>query len=211
MIRLLAAALLLLPAGAPALAQGKEAAVEATDQLKFAPDTITVAVGGTVTWTNAGATFHTVTGGENGAPDDKSPIKGQLASQGATYSVTFKTAGTYPYFCQPHFGNGMAGTIVVGKAGGSSASPKASASPAATESPEPAVESPAAGESAEPGEAGEVPGISGNKTLAQLDAERSKEETTLGGFRAFSWAATAALVALGIALFASTRTRRGGR
>ncbi len=144
--------------------------VEATDKLKFTPETITVAVGGTVTWTNTGTVFHTVTGG---------PMNGTLAAKGATYQVTFDKAGTYAYVCLPHAGVGMKGTVVVTA---DAASPSVAPSAEATED--------------------------GNRQLARIDAERAAEKNTLGGFRAFAWAATAALVALSVALFASTRPRR---
>jgi halocyanin-like protein len=41
-----------------------------------------------------------------------------LAEEGATYEVTFDTAGTYDYFCIPHKALEMVGRIVVGEPGG---------------------------------------------------------------------------------------------
>jgi plastocyanin len=35
------------------------------------------------------------------------------SAAGAMYSHTFVEAGTYPYFCYPHAGNGMTGQIIV--------------------------------------------------------------------------------------------------
>ncbi len=70
----------------------------------FQPVTLTVAAGTTVTWTSRDDDPHTVTSTEN-----------VFASAGLekddTYSYTFTTAGTYPYYCKlhPH----MTGTIVV--------------------------------------------------------------------------------------------------
>jgi plastocyanin len=36
-----------------------------------------------------------------------------LNAPGETYSVTLKTPGTYGYYCEPHQGGGMVGTITV--------------------------------------------------------------------------------------------------
>jgi plastocyanin len=77
------------------------------------PAVDTVAVGGTVTWTwAASAIAHNAT--SNPPPGfSSSPIQGA----GATYSVTFPTAGTYRYYCSIHASSastsGMIGRIVV--------------------------------------------------------------------------------------------------
>ena len=61
----------------------------------FDPASLDVAVGTTVTWTNQDATQHTVTAA------DGSFDSGGLA-QGATFSQTFDTAGTFSYACKFH-------------------------------------------------------------------------------------------------------------
>ncbi len=61
----------------------------------FAPETITVKVGTTVTWTNADADAHTVTS-KNG-PLNSSPL-----NTGQSYHYTFTTAGTFQYLCTIH-------------------------------------------------------------------------------------------------------------
>jgi plastocyanin len=71
----------------------------------FDPLTLTVKVGTTVTWTNGDNVTHTVTS-DTGLFDS-----GDLA-QGATFSYTFTTAGTYAYHCTPHHAT-MSGTIIV--------------------------------------------------------------------------------------------------
>lgn len=77
------------------------------------PAVDTVAVGGTATWTwAAGASAHNAT--SNPPPGfTSSPLQGA----GATYSVTFPTAGTYRYYCTVHASSastgGMIGRIVV--------------------------------------------------------------------------------------------------
>jgi plastocyanin len=89
--------------GTPAAVAGDEVAADITD-FAFNPGTIEIAVGTTVTWTNNDSVPHTVsqTGGgfESGKMD-----------QGATFSFTFDTPGTYEYFCQYH--PNMTGTIIV--------------------------------------------------------------------------------------------------
>jgi plastocyanin len=75
----------------------------------FSPATVTVPVGATVRWVNGGGT-HTVTPVNPGQP-------GAWASAGlgvgATFQHVFAAAGTFNYFCQPHQGMGMTGTVTV--------------------------------------------------------------------------------------------------
>jgi len=71
----------------------------------FAPATLTVKVGATVTWTNKDSATHTVKW------DDGSQGSGSLTSGGAPYSRTFDTAGTFAYACGIH--PAMKGTVVV--------------------------------------------------------------------------------------------------
>ena len=70
----------------------------------FSPGTITVDMGTTITWTNNGADWHTVT--SDGAVFDSGTM-----DPGDTYSRTFNTAGTFPYHCENHIG--MNGTVIV--------------------------------------------------------------------------------------------------
>ena len=80
---------------------------------KFAPATITIHVGDTITWTNNGPTDHTATA-TDGSFDTGTLKKGQSASH------TFTSAGTFAYICSLH--PFMHGTVVVvgsGAGGGS--------------------------------------------------------------------------------------------
>ena len=81
----------------------------------FSPQTITIAEGTRLTWSNAGALPHTVT--RNGTFDSG------LLMPGDTYSRTFATAGTYNYLCTLH--PGMTGTVFVTGAGGTPPPPDA--------------------------------------------------------------------------------------
>jgi len=64
----------------------------------FSPASITVKKGTTVTWTNQDSTRHNI------APDKETADfkSSELLAQGATYSVTFNTTGTFTYHCTPH-------------------------------------------------------------------------------------------------------------
>jgi plastocyanin len=74
------------------------------DNFAFAPATLTVKAGGTVTWTNHDEEPHTVAASDGSF---HSPGMGT----GATYSRTFSTAGTFDYICSIH--PMMRGTVVV--------------------------------------------------------------------------------------------------
>ncbi len=82
----------------------------------FSPRTITVNVGDTVVWTNAGGSIHTSTSGSNCIPDNR--WNSGTVNPGGAFSVTFNQAGTFPYFSTPHCSTGMTGTVVVNSFGG---------------------------------------------------------------------------------------------
>jgi nitrite reductase (NO-forming) len=79
----------------------------------FDPNTVTVKVGDTVTWTNGDATMHTVTSGTSdgtaGTPDGT--FDSGFLAEGATWSYTFTEAGEFPYYCLPH--PWMIGKVIV--------------------------------------------------------------------------------------------------
>jgi plastocyanin len=93
-------------AGSPLAAADARAASHTIliSDFTFAPATLTVTVGDTVTWTNMDPVIHTATA-NSGAFDT-----GDLA-QGESGSITFTEAGTFSYICTPH--PSMTGTIVV--------------------------------------------------------------------------------------------------
>ena len=102
-LAILLAALVLFVLGSIELARAATHAV-AISQFAFAPATLTITAGDTVTWTNDDPVIHTATS-TTGAFDS-----GDLA-QGESYSFTFTTPGTYDYLCTPH--PTMTGRIVV--------------------------------------------------------------------------------------------------
>jgi plastocyanin len=77
------------------------------DNYQFAPATLTVAVGSSITWTNHDSDIHSV------AADDGDPVMFKSAGLDTDdkYSFTFTKPGTYLYHCtlHPH----MTGKIVV--------------------------------------------------------------------------------------------------
>ncbi|MCL4368519.1 MAG: cupredoxin family copper-binding protein [Actinobacteria bacterium] len=88
----------------PASGTGGAGAQVELSNFAFSSASITVKVGGTVTWMNKDSTAHTVTA------DDGSFDSSDLAS-GATFSHTFSKAGSVPYHRKIH--SAMHGTIVV--------------------------------------------------------------------------------------------------
>jgi plastocyanin len=97
----------------------------------FVPAEIGVSVGDTVVWYNNNDRPHTVTAYEGAIPDEAAFFaSGGFDSEGAardgyesdfsgaidpgvTYEHTFEVPGSYGYFCVPHEGGGMIGTVEV--------------------------------------------------------------------------------------------------
>jgi plastocyanin len=80
----------------------------------FEPASLTVGVGTTVKWTNAGAAVHTVTS-DTGAFES-----GQLQT-GGQYEFTFNAPGTFAYHCSNHPQMTATVTVTGGTSGGTSA------------------------------------------------------------------------------------------
>jgi plastocyanin len=100
------------PHARPALQIRSAAASGVTiKDFKFAPASITVHVGDTITWTNQDIAPHTASASD-GSFDTGTIDKGKSGS------ATFSKAGTIPYICSIH--PNMKGTVVVAAASGSS-------------------------------------------------------------------------------------------
>ena len=84
--------------------QKQETAEVKIDNFSFAPGTLTVPVGTTVTWTNRDDIPHTVVS-TDGA------FKSKVLDTDEKFSFTFSKAGSYPYFCSIH--PKMTGKVVV--------------------------------------------------------------------------------------------------
>jgi plastocyanin len=87
----------------------------------FSPASVTIAVGGTVRWTNSDRDSHTVTA-------DSGSFDSGILAAGGTFSHTFSAAGTFAYHCEIH--PDMRGTVIVTGAGGTTGSGAAPAPPA---------------------------------------------------------------------------------
>ncbi|HVF52487.1 MAG TPA: plastocyanin/azurin family copper-binding protein [Actinomycetota bacterium] len=95
---------------------------------RFEPKSVEVSAGTTIQWVNASAESHTVTAAEGALPDGAEyfasggfedevealdNMAGGLLDEGDTYEVTFDVPGNYAYYCIPHSGDPMTGTIRV--------------------------------------------------------------------------------------------------
>merc|ERR1719498_1315109 len=85
--------------------------------LVFVPDSVTIKAGESVNFVNNAGFPHNVVFDEDAVPDgvdaDSLSREDYLNAPGEEYSVKFEKAGTYGYYCQPHQGAGMKGTIIV--------------------------------------------------------------------------------------------------
>ncbi|MCH7761430.1 hypothetical protein IIA15_08560 [candidate division TA06 bacterium] len=77
----------------------------------FNPQTLTVAPGDTVTWFHKGGNTHTVTSGTSCNPSGF--FNSPSLTNGNQFQHVFPNAVTIPYFCIPHCGLGMTGSITV--------------------------------------------------------------------------------------------------
>lgn len=96
------------PAAPAAPANTSSAPVSGTavsiDNFAFAPATLTVHRGDTVTWTNHDEEPHTVAAGDGS-------FRSPGMDSNATFSFTFTNPGSYDYICSIH--PSMHGTVVV--------------------------------------------------------------------------------------------------
>ena len=101
-------AMFLLVAGSPSVtASNRPSAANAAvkiDNFVFGPQTLTVPVGTTVTWTNSDDIPHT-------SVSTDGVFKSKVLDTDEKFSYTFTKAGTYPYYCTIH--PKMTGTVVV--------------------------------------------------------------------------------------------------
>ena len=81
-----------------------QAVAIAIDNFKFGVVSLEIAVGTTVTWTNRDDVPHTVV-------SSTKVFKSPPLDTGDAFSYTFKSAGTFEYYCSMH--PRMTGTIVV--------------------------------------------------------------------------------------------------
>lgn len=95
------------PVGNPSPSQSTVDTVRLTGST-FEPSSLTVRPGRTVVWVNTTSLVHTVT------PEGHNQWTSRTSgSPGEVLRVTFNSAGTFPYVCEPHRSAGMTGRIVV--------------------------------------------------------------------------------------------------
>lgn len=95
--------------------------IEMTNRLTFIPDTLHVSVGDRVTWKNTSMLVHTVTAdsaqstveGSVRLPEGAESFDSGSIDPGDEFSRKLHVPGIYTYFCIPHEGAGMWGTIIV--------------------------------------------------------------------------------------------------
>lgn len=87
--------------------------------LTFSPQTVTINAGETVEWVWSSSGHNVVSGtgciadNQFCSPTDSSCATAPVSTQGATYTHTFTTSGTYHYFCNVHCALNMVGTVIV--------------------------------------------------------------------------------------------------
>merc|ERR1719171_950130 len=86
-------------------------------QLVFVPDEVTIKAGDSVTWLGNKGMPHNVVFDEENVPDgtalDKINHEDMINDEGEKVTSKFDKPGTYAYYCEPHRGAGMNGTIIV--------------------------------------------------------------------------------------------------
>lgn len=90
------------------------------DEHHFEPHLVWIEPGGTVTWTlesgnHTTTAYHADAEKPQRIPDEaESWDSGILREEGRTFERTFDVEGVYDYFCRPHEGIGMVGSVIVG-------------------------------------------------------------------------------------------------
>lgn len=87
----------------------------------YLPSTLTIAVGDTVRWTWALDGHNVVSGDPDTctpdlkfcSPSDTTCNKPPVSATGTVYTHAFTEKGIFKYYCRPHCGDGMTGTITV--------------------------------------------------------------------------------------------------
>jgi plastocyanin len=102
-------------------ASNDEAAVVTMGDAAFAPASVRISAGSSVTWRNRSQLVHTVTADparvQNrrnvSLPAGAEPFHSGNIAAGASYTRRFTVPGTYRYVCVPHEAARMIGTVVV--------------------------------------------------------------------------------------------------
>ena len=117
----------------PASAATVDVTVGPNFNLVFSPSSVTIHPGDQVRWTFS-SSGHSTTSGSPGQPNGI--WDSGIRNQGATFTQTFNSAGTFPYYCTPHGGCcNMVGTVTVVNASPTPTPPPVSGPPIVTTNP----------------------------------------------------------------------------
>jgi plastocyanin len=93
------------------------ATVQMTNAFEFDPPAVTIHAGDAVEWHNVSRFKHTVTAdprlGDAALPPGAEPFASGELQPGASFRRVLTVPGKYRYFCTPHEGVGMTGSITV--------------------------------------------------------------------------------------------------
>jgi len=78
----------------------------------FAPNSLTINIGDTVTWNNTGG-YHNVNATQDTFPSNPESFGNSVSPSAWSFQWVFTMTGTYDYQCDPHVGIGMTGIIIV--------------------------------------------------------------------------------------------------
>ena len=151
--------------------------IASNGELAFSPSSVTIQVGDTVQW-EWDSSGHSTT---SGTPDHPDGVwDSGVQNIGFTFSHTFLTAGSFPYYCTPHGGCcGMIGTVTV-SAPTPTPSPSPTTSPSPTVSPTPSTTpSPTASPSPSPSATPVEPTLANISTRGQA---LTGDQVMIGGF-----------------------------
>ena len=133
LILIIATAVSLIGYAKPASATTFNVTVGPNGNLVFSPSSVTIHPGDQVRWTFSSA-GHTTTSGSPGMPNGI--WDSMLRPQGATFTHTFNSIGTFAYYCTPHGGCcGMVGTVTVVNATPTPTPPPVTGPPIVTTNP----------------------------------------------------------------------------
>lgn len=128
LIRLVVAFLFLVTFAGVSCSEEDGTTVRMVPGRSFEPESLTIAVGETVTWTSVSDEAHTVTAVEDALPEGaeyfasggfsseqaaNDDLGEGLLSQNESFEHVFDEPGTYRYYCIPHRDVGMTGTVIV--------------------------------------------------------------------------------------------------
>ncbi len=91
--------------------------VEMTGDYEFVPSSLTIKQGDSVKWVlikgNHEIASGTVTEGSDGMEGTPNGLWDSGKMDTGSFTYTFNTTGTFPYYCDSHLDQGMTGTITV--------------------------------------------------------------------------------------------------